>query len=326
MESLLTLSFDNISSKNPKKVGKGFRQIEGLLAQICISPSQSQHGLAKQSLSSSVTEHNVSPPPQKHIYDLVDDPAFREFFRLQESFEWNGTFTSYHTNSNKQNQHPTNTPQVATRLIETLDRLLGLGNGTDINLLIASALDLLQGTLLLHPPSRTLFGRERNMNLLLDLLDPLSSPSILQATLHVLVCALLDHPHNTRVFENVDGILTLTSLFKSRSTPKELKLKVIEFLYFYLMPETGDSDMAGARPVTAIHNGQQMGGMLQRSPSKTARSDSSGSSEGEGETKTTEEKQALLSRHLNNVEDLAQDLREHRPFAVGGAGGVGVTV
>jgi len=208
------------------------------------------------------------------------------------------------------------TQSVATRLIETLDRLLGLGNGTDINLLIASALDLLQGTLLLHPPSRSLFKRERNMNLLLDLLDPLSSPTILQATLHVLVCALLDQPHNTRVFENVDGILTLTSLFKSKQTSQELKLKVIEFLYFYLMPET----MEDVRPVTAMRDGS--GQMLQKSPSKSTRSASSGSSDGDGETRTTEQKQALLSRHLNNVEDLVQDLREHRPFAAGvpGAG------
>jgi len=152
------------------------------------------------------------------------------------------------------------------------------------------------------------------MNLLLDLLDPLSSPTILQTTLHVLVCALLDQPHNTRVFENVDGILTLTSLFKSKQTPQQLKLKVIEFLYFYLMPET----MEDARPLTAISN--ESGHMLQKSPSKSTRSASSGSSNGDGETKTTEEKQALLSRHLNNVEDLVQDLREHRPFALGALG------
>jgi len=179
-----------------------------------------------------------------------------------------------------------------------------MGNGTDINLLIASALDLLQGSLLLHPHSRTLFGRERNMNLLLDLLDPNSAPSILQATLHVLVVALLDHPHNTRVFESADGISTLTSLFKSRTTPQELKLKVIEFLYFYLMPETSGEESQGDASL-----------MLTRSPSKTTRSASSGSSDGDGETRTTEEKQALLSKYLNNVEDLVQDLREHRPFA-----------
>ena len=32
------------------------------------------------------------------------------------------------------------------------------------------------------------------------------------------------------------------------------------------------------------------------------------------ETRTTEEKQALLGRYLNNVEDLVEDLRESAPF------------
>lgn len=196
---------------------------------------------------------------------------------------------------------------MASRLIETLDRLLGLGQGTDINLQIGSSLEILQGTLLLHPPSRTLFGRERNMLLLLDLLDPASAPSILQATLHVLVAALLDHPHNTRVFEAAEGIDTVTSLFRARTTGQDVRLKIIEFLYFYLMPETPQDLLPG-------QNNESMN-MLQRSPSKSTRSTSSGSSEGDGETKTTEEKQALLGKHLNNVEDLVQDLREHRPFA-----------
>lgn len=92
MESLLSLSFDNISSKNPKKIGKGFRQIEGLLAQICLSSSPSaQHSPVKR--SSSIEQNNSKNASQRHIYELVDDLAFREFFRLQESFEWNGMST-----------------------------------------------------------------------------------------------------------------------------------------------------------------------------------------------------------------------------------------
>ena len=61
--------------------------------------------------------------------------------------------------------------------------------------------------------------------------------------------------------------------------------------------------------------------MLQRSPSKLAgafnrtetgvgrkRADS------EGDTKTTVEKQQLLGRYLNSVDDLVADLRENAPF------------
>lgn len=70
-------------------------------------------------------------------------------------------------------------------------------------------------------------------------------------------------------------------------------MRVVEFFYFYLMPETA-----------ASRGASNLGG-LQRTPSKR-----SGSGGGEGETKTTDEKQALLGRYLSNVEDLVEDLRD----------------
>lgn len=87
-------------------------------------------------------------------------------------------------------------------------------------------------------------------------------------------------------------------------------MKLLEFLYFYLMPETPPSS-TGA-------NGSSGGGQLQRSPSKRigafgGRSASGMGGEAEG-TRTTEEKQGLLGRYLNNVEDLVEDLRESAPF------------
>lgn len=79
-------------------------------------------------------------------------------------------------------------------------------------------------------------------------------------------------------------------------------MKVVEFLYFYLMPEV---------PVVNNGNGNGFGGGLQRSPSKRLGSGDGG--EG-GLTRSTEEKQGLLGRHLSNVEDLVEDLRENAPF------------
>ena len=81
-------------------------------------------------------------PPRKDLGQLSEDPAFREFFKLQEGFEWN----------------------VGLRLISTLDRLMAKGSDGQNDLLILSALDLLQGAMLLHPPSKGLFQREQNMN------------------------------------------------------------------------------------------------------------------------------------------------------------------
>ena len=199
---------------------------------------------------------------------------------------------------------------VALRLVTCLEHLLGRGSNGTNDMLIVCTLDLIQGVLLLHPPSRTLFAREIYMNLLLDLLDPINCPAIQSTTLLTLVTALLDCPANTRTFEDLDGLLTVTSLFKQRGTSREVKLKLVEFLYFYLMPETPILGRGGSPPG------------LQRSPSKLSsrpmsqNSHSPGSSGGKmiRDTRTTDEKQALLGRYLNNVEDLVEDLKETAPF------------
>jgi len=61
--------------------------------------------------------------------------------------------------------------------------------------------------------------------------------------------------------------------------------------------------------------------ILERSPSKLTgafnQTDNGGRKRADSEsetTRTTEEKQALLGRHLNSVDDLVADLRESTPF------------
>jgi Cell division control protein 14, SIN component len=137
MEALLSLAFDNLSSYDGGKIRKGLRQVEGLLAQICLSKSP-KHSNRR----SMISDPGKEPPARKQLQELREDPAFREFFKLQEGFEWN----------------------VALRLVNCLDRLLGKSNDDQNDLLILANLDLIQGILLLHPPSRSLFSRELYMN------------------------------------------------------------------------------------------------------------------------------------------------------------------
>ncbi|KAI4191905.1 MAG: hypothetical protein LQ348_003358 [Seirophora lacunosa] len=280
MENLLSLSFDYLASFDGVKIRKGLRQLEGLLAQLCLSRTTTPAERRK-----SMVPDGVSKSSPKDLASLSEDPAFREFYKLQEGFEWN----------------------VAIRLISCLERLLGKGSNGQNDLLLVSTLDLLRGILLIHPPSRALFAREIYMNLLLDLLDPSSCPAVQSSAVLTLVTALLDQPNITRCFENLDGLLTVTSLFKNRATSREVKLKLVEFLYFYLMPET---------PPHAARDTVDGGGGLQRSPSKASKLGSRGQSKSEGEegTRTTDEKQRLLGRYLNNVEDLVEDLKETAPF------------
>lgn len=89
MESLLSLSFDYLSSYDGAKIRKGLRQLEGLLAQICLSRTNNQIADRR----SSVVPAGASKQTTKELSSLKDDPAFREFFKLQEGFEWNGTLS-----------------------------------------------------------------------------------------------------------------------------------------------------------------------------------------------------------------------------------------
>lgn len=85
METLLAHSFDYLSSYEPSKVRKGLRQVEGLLAQICLSKSKQNSPAKRRSYLG-----GSSQPAPKALSELKDDPAFREFFKLQEGFQWNG--------------------------------------------------------------------------------------------------------------------------------------------------------------------------------------------------------------------------------------------
>lgn len=136
MESLLSHSFDYLSSTSPQKIRKGLRQVEGLVAQLCLSKSSFANKRQSMLLLGS------SPAPGKRLSDLPLDPAFREFFKLQQNFQWN----------------------IAMRLVACLERLLGKESNGTHDLLVIQTLDLIQGVLLLHPPSRALFAQEIYMN------------------------------------------------------------------------------------------------------------------------------------------------------------------
>lgn len=90
MESLLSVAFDNISSRDSNKIRKGLRQIEGVLAQICLSRSAPK---SPHKRKSSVLSEKPQTSPKK-LRELRSDAVFREWFRLQEGFECNGGFTT----------------------------------------------------------------------------------------------------------------------------------------------------------------------------------------------------------------------------------------
>jgi len=126
MEALLCLAFDNIASKDTLKIRKGLRQIEGMLAQICLSAAKtkpSTPGHRRNASALNLGEQQQATP--KKLSRLAEDLAFREFFRLQEGFEWNGeTRRRLGTSMRWLTQEPT----VATRVADCLERILGMGS------------------------------------------------------------------------------------------------------------------------------------------------------------------------------------------------------
>ena len=75
-------------------------------------------------------------------------------------------------------------------------------------------------------------------------------------------------------------------------------MKTVEFLYFYLMPEMPSSAFNGG--TQGYYGSQALWGVGPRNKS------SSGMDE---DIRSPDEKQALLGKHLANVEDLVEDLR-----------------
>ncbi|KAI9795990.1 MAG: hypothetical protein M1833_006566 [Piccolia ochrophora] len=304
METLLSLAFDNLSSYDTGKIRKGLRQVEGLLAQICLAKTRLSPDKRRSIASPVKVAPSTAAGAPKELAALRDDPAFREFYKLQEGFEWN--------------------------------------DGQN-DLLILSTLDLIRGILLLHPPSRSLFAREIYMNvrrrippsssqktpshpsqLLLDLLDPANCPAIQSSTLLTLVVALLDQPSNTRAFESLDGLLAVTSLSKQRGTAREVKAKLSEFLYFYLLPETTTTPPPSASSSLSTAFAGQNSSIVSSAGRDRARAGTASSSSlarpkgplatANTDTRSTEEKMALLGRHLGNVDDVFRELQAAAPF------------
>lgn len=164
------------------------------------------------------------------------------------------------------------------------------------------------------------------MDTLLDLLDIANPPSVQVAAIMVLVTALLNNPKATRTFEDVDGLLSIKDLARSEEVPQSVKMRVMEFLYFYLMPEAPLPSSA-ERNGTAVRikrggeevDDSQGGVSLYSNGTGGSFMEGGRGYDGEGlkadrSIKSSREKQRLLAQYLNNVDDLVEDLRESNLF------------
>lgn len=64
-------------------------------------------------------------------------------------------------------------------------------------------------------------------------------PTLSELTLETLLCALVDTPDNVRVFEELGGIGEVVKILRGKiDGGKPAKMKALEFLYFWLYPDT----------------------------------------------------------------------------------------
>ncbi|KZT29404.1 hypothetical protein NEOLEDRAFT_1215077 [Neolentinus lepideus HHB14362 ss-1] len=150
---------------------------------------------------------------------------------------------------------------------------------------LTQALTIIQGVALVHKPSKLYLGRKYSLEVLVDLISttrrvttPSSTPdhkrhksvpsvtttqssapvmpstphaALQSAILDTLCCILVDSPAALRHFEEADGLSVISKLIRRSSTPKEVRIKCIEFLVFYVMDETESASVLGHEPRSA---------------------------------------------------------------------------
>ncbi|KAF8638537.1 hypothetical protein AX17_002080 [Amanita inopinata Kibby_2008] len=115
---------------------------------------------------------------------------------------------------------------------------------------LSLALSVIQGIALVHQASKVFLGRKPSLEVLLDLLlvsrhvatnskeNRTSQPHLSSIVLDTLICILVDSPNSLRFFESVNGVQVVVKILKRAGTPREVRMKCLEFLYFYLLDET----------------------------------------------------------------------------------------
>ncbi|KAF9231353.1 cell division control protein 14, SIN component-domain-containing protein [Melanogaster broomeanus] len=187
----------------------------------------------------------------------VDDDTMRIFLELQDTFECNvpsRTFTWV---------------QIAASQVESLAGKVSNDHDreTELNAICSQlyqVLSIIQGIVLHHAGSKAFLGRRYPLEILIALLttsrhtsmitqssgmassitgsssDKSSSVAHLSsAILDTLLCVLVDSSPAIRAFEEANGVQAVVKILKRAGTPREVRMKCLEFLYFYLMDETG---------------------------------------------------------------------------------------
>ncbi|GMG55382.1 unnamed protein product [Ambrosiozyma monospora] len=157
------------------------------------------------------------------------------------------------------------------------------------------------------------------MTILIDFLKPNTPVQLLANLIPALVSVLVRNVGNLRMFEKLEGpkrmCLLLTHKPKQNVNPqswKEVQVKVLEFLFFYLIPETQKPQGSNSATV-AKSSGTGVGA----NGSSDNNLDKSSSASFDGHVRRTmQDKRKILNQYLNVdiTEGLINELLESKPF------------
>lgn len=245
MEQDIISALELIRSSEPDVIDSGLKQIDAILTRIC-------------TLDTNLLNTRSTVNRKFRIAQLFHKHEVKEFLRLQDSYTFN----------------------IVSRISSSLNRLHQLQNSQ----CLIQALETIQGICLLHYPSRQVFSNNHSMTILLNILCESSDPKVQIAGITTLVSIMVREVSNIRKFESSNGLEKLCTVFKDVKTSKQVKMQLIEFWFFYLIPETR------RKSITAT----TIPGIVER--------------------KTSEEKQKLLSQYLSNVSGLVREFNTSKPF------------
>ncbi|WVQ84842.1 hypothetical protein IAT38_006999 [Cryptococcus sp. DSM 104549] len=117
---------------------------------------------------------------------------------------------------------------------------------------LSALVGMLQGICLISKACKNSVGEGWVMEMFIDVLLLLRSQpaaedgqkQISYSIMELLFCVLVDSPKNARTFEKLSGLEAVVRVLKGSGVTKEVRMKCIEFLYFYLLPEQNDPQRA----------------------------------------------------------------------------------
>ncbi|GMK56256.1 hypothetical protein CspeluHIS016_0300960 [Cutaneotrichosporon spelunceum] len=121
------------------------------------------------------------------------------------------------------------------------------------------AVNILQGLCLLSKSCKATAGRMWTMEMFIDLIMLLRNQVSLEGKkttvyllLDLLFCILVDAPNNARMFEDLNGLEAVSRVLRGGSVERDVKIKAMEFLHFYLQPEEGGESAQPPRSALAV--------------------------------------------------------------------------